>query len=221
VTVLVNPLCAQSTVFNIPSANTLARGSWGFEADFITKPVSYRHDGYQTYGYRVVYGATNHSEVGANFYFTWDGTKSAAEMQLSLKQKVYQNEKHGVAISGGGIAFMPLRSTTARASVMIYSAASKTVAAMNGATFTGGVYHVFRGPTDSGTRTGAIAALVQPIDRRFSFVADWFSGNNRFGYATAGVNYNITKKQYLLTGYSFGNSGRGNNALQAYYGFTF
>ena len=66
-----------------------------------------------------------------------------------------------------------------------------------------------------------MVGVVQPLSGKFSFVADWYSGNNRLGYASAGFNYNITKRQYLLAGYSFGNSGRGNNALAAYYGVTF
>jgi len=218
---LVTTLCAQTAIFNIPSADTLPRGSWGLEADFITKPVSYRDGGYQTYGYRVAYGATNHSELGANFYYTWDGDRSYAETQLSVKQKVYESERYGIAVSGGAVVAIPLRSDTDRTSVMVYAAAQKMVSAMNGATFTGGMYHVFRGSKDFGTRTGAMLAVVQPVHRRFDLVADWFSGHNKLGYATAGVNYNITKNQYLLTGYSFGNSGRGNNALVAYYGFTF
>jgi len=66
-----------------------------------------------------------------------------------------------------------------------------------------------------------MVGVVQPINRKFSFVSDWFSGHNRLGYASAGVNWNITSRQYLLVGYSFGNSGRGNNALAVYYGITF
>ncbi len=60
---------AQTTIFNIPSADTQSRGSWGLEGDFITKPVSYRDGGFQTYGYRVSYGLGNRTEVGTNFLF--------------------------------------------------------------------------------------------------------------------------------------------------------
>ena len=214
-------VAAQSTIFNIPSADTLPRGSWGFEVDFIAKPVSYRDGGYQTYGYRVAYGVGKKTELGSNFYYTWDGSESAAQAEFSVKQKLFDSEKHGVKVSGGAVAFVPLRSKGDRTSIMVYGNVSKTVEQANGMTLTGGVYHVFGGSPDFGTRTGAMAAVVQPINERFSFVADWFSGHNRLGYASAGLNYNITKKQYLLAGYSFGNSGRGNNALAAYYGFTF
>jgi hypothetical protein len=62
---------------------------------------------------------------------------------------------------------------------------------------------------------------VQPFNKRLNGVIDWFSGNNRFGYASAGFTFFVTKRQYLTAGYSFDNSGRGNNALAVYYGIIF
>lgn len=212
----------QSTIFNIPTADTLPRGSWNLEADFITKPVSYRDGGYQTYGYRVAYGLSHKTEIGTNFYYTWDGSASTGQAEFSVKRKVYENERLGITVSGGTVAFVPLKTTNGdRTAVMVYGNASKTIEPLNGLTVTGGVYHIFAGSRDFGTKTGAQVGVVQPINKKFSFVADWFSGKNRLGYSSAGVNYNITKRQYLLTGYSFGNSGRGNNAFAAYYGYTF
>lgn len=212
----------QTTLFNIPTADTLQRGSWGLEGDFITKPVSYRDGGYQTYGYRVAYGLTNKTEIGSNFYLTYDGDKTSAQAEFSLKHNVYRNERLGVTVSGGAVAFVPLRARgTDKTSVMVYGVASKSIEPLNGLTVTGGAYHVFGGSDDFGDKTGAIVGVNQPIAGRLSFVADWFSGKNRLGYASAGLNFNVTKRQYLTTGYSFGNSGRGNNSFAAYYGITF
>lgn len=212
----------QTTLFNIPTADTLQRGSWGLEGDFVTKPVSYRDGGYQTYGYRVAYGLTNKTEIGSNFYLTYDGDKTSAQAEFSLKHNVYRNERLGVTVSGGAVAFVPLRARgTDKTSVMVYGVASKSIEPLNGLTVTGGAYHVFGGSDDFGDKTGAIVGVNQPIAGRLSFVADWFSGKNRLGYASAGLNFNVTKRQYLTTGYSFGNSGRGNNSFAAYYGITF
>jgi hypothetical protein len=213
---------AQTTIFNIPTADTLQQGIWNVEFDCIAKPVRYRDGGYQTFGYRVAYGVTNKTEVGANSYYTWDGTRMTADAEFSIKRKVYQNEKHAVTVAGGAIAFVPLRARNGdRTSVMVYANTGKTISRLRGLTLTGGVYHVFGGPDGFGDRTGGMFGLVQPITGRVSFVADWFTGKNRFGYASAGLNWNITKRQYLLGGWSFGNEGRGNNALAVYYGLTF
>ena len=216
------PTHAQTTIFNIPTSDTLQRGIWNVEFDCVVKPVKYRDGGYQTLGYRVAYGITNSTEVGANSYYTLDGTHTTADIELSIKHKVYQNEKHGVTASGGAVAFVPLRSRNGdKTAVIVYANAGKTISSLNGMTLTGGIYHVFGGPGDLGDRTGGMFGLVQPIKGRFSFVADWFTGKNRFGYASAGLNWNITKRQYLLGGWSFGNEGRGNNAFAVYYGLTF
>src|SRR5688500_17074260 len=100
---------AQTTLFNIPVADTLQKGSWGLEGDFITKPAKYSEGGFQTYGYRVAYGLSNRTELGSNFYYTWDGEESTAQAAFSVKQNVYRNEKLGLTISGGAVAFVPLR----------------------------------------------------------------------------------------------------------------
>lgn len=213
---------AQTTIFNIPTADTLPRKSWNLEGDLVTKPVSYDKGGFQSYGYRVAYGLTHKTEIGSNFYYSWNGRESTGQAEFSYKRKFYQNERYGVSVSGGSVFFAPLRAKNGdRTSVMVYGNARKTISSLRGLTVTSGAYHIFRGNRQFGTRTGTMLGLVQPLNKRVGFVADWFSGSNRLGYASAGLNFNITKRQYLLAGYSFGNSGRGNNALAAYYGYTF
>lgn len=213
---------SQTTIFNISTADTLPRGSWNLEADFVSKPTRYRDGGYQTYGYRVAYGLNHKTEIGSNFYYSWDGHRSTGQAEFSVKRNIYHNEKHGFSLSAGTVVFVPIKNIAGdRTSFMVYGNARKSFNSVRGMTATGGVYSVFRGSRQFGTRTGAMLGLVQPFNKRVSFVADWFSGSNRLGYASAGLNFNITSRQYLLTGYSFGNSGRGNNALAAYYGLTF
>ena len=73
----------------------------------------------------------------------------------------------------------------------------------------------------SGTEGGAIVGYEQPLSKRVNFVADWFSGKNRFGYVTPGFSVVVTKSSALYAGYSIGNFGRKNNALFVYYGITF
>src|SRR3569623_2071980 len=103
---------SQTTIFNIPAADTLERGSVNVEADFLTKPVRYHNGGYQTYGYRLAYGVTNKTEIGSNFYLTWDGHHSVADIEFSLKRRIYQNENLGLSLSAGVAAFVPLRDST-------------------------------------------------------------------------------------------------------------
>ncbi len=213
---------AQMTIFNIPSTDTLEKKGVYVEADFIAKPVSYDRGGFQTYGYRVVYGLGHKTEVGANFYYTRDGGDAVAELQVNAKQTLYQNEKHGIAATAGVIASTPLRDTRgAKRYALLYSNVSKTIEQLKGLRLTGGVYTVIGAGREFGTKTGAIVGIEQPLTKRVSFLADWFSGKNRFGYASAGLNFAVTKKQFILLGYNFGNSGAGNNSLAVFYGYTF
>src|SRR5436853_4307897 len=100
---------AQMTIFNIPSTDILQKKSVYVEADFIAKPTSYANGGYQTYGYRIVYGVTHKLEIGSNFFYTRDGHSSVAEVDFSIKHRLFLNEKHGIAGSVGASVFIPLR----------------------------------------------------------------------------------------------------------------
>jgi hypothetical protein len=63
--------------------------------------------------------------------------------------------------------------------------------------------------------------LEQPLTKRISFVTDWSSGNNDYGYLVVGTGITLSPKSFLYTGYNFGNQGRGNNYLGIFYGYTF
>ncbi|CAN5580039.1 hypothetical protein BH10ACI1_BH10ACI1_30050 [soil metagenome] len=213
---------AQTTIFNIPSTDTLPEGRFYVEADAIVKFAKFEKGGFQTYGYRTVYGVRRNLEVGANFFYTRNGQTSPKEFQPNIKFQAYQNEKYGVALSTGAIAFVPLdKSAGTRTYAMVYTNGSKTIKSINGMRVTGGYYAVVGAERDFGTKRGLILGVEQPIRRKLSFIADWYSGNNRLGYSAAGFNYAVTKNQFLTLGYNFGNFGAGNNAFSAFYGFTF
>jgi hypothetical protein len=213
---------AQMTIFNIPSTDVLPKKSAYIEADLITKPVKFSKGGFQTYGWRVVYGIGARTEVGANVYYTRDSLGSARDLQFSVKTSLYQNEEHGFAWSAGGIVSTPIHDERgAKTYAVLYSNVSKTIESVHGLRVTTGVYHVVGGGKGFGTKTGALIGIEQPITRRFSFLGDWASGKNRFGYAAAGFAFQFTKKQYIAAGYNFGNEGRGNNYLTVFWGYTF
>lgn len=213
---------AQSTIFNVPSTDVLPEKLFFVEADFIAHFDAYRNGGFQTYGYRTVYGVRKKLEVGINFFYTRNGVTSPKELQANLKWKAYENEKYGFAVTTGSQLFVPLnKSAGKRVYTMLYTNASKVVKHTRGLRLTGGVYTILGEKREFGTKTGGIIGIEQPVKGRLSFIADWYSGKNRFGYSALGLNYAITKKQFLMLGYNFGNSGRGNNAFSAFYGLTY
>ncbi|HEY0426431.1 MAG TPA: hypothetical protein VGC76_01370 [Pyrinomonadaceae bacterium] len=214
---------AQSTIFNIPSTDVLPEGRFLFEADFISHFDRYQNGGFQSYGYRTVYGFKRKIEVGANFFYTRGGRGSSPkEFQPNIKWQAFYSEKRGVAVSTGAQVFVPLNKSAGRRTfAMFYANASKTIKKTNGTRLTGGFYKMVGAGRDFGTKKGVILAIEQPLFKRVSFIADWYSGNNRLGYSAAGLNFVLTTRQYLMLGYNFGNFGRGNNAFSAFYGYTF
>ncbi|CAN5865989.1 hypothetical protein BH20ACI4_BH20ACI4_25550 [soil metagenome] len=214
---------AQSTVINTSSTDTLEEGFFYIEADFAAHFDKYRNGGFQSYGSRMVYGFKRKFEAGANFFYTRDGSRPAPkEFQANAKWQPYQNERRKIAFSTGVQLFVPLdKSAGRRPFAVVNGNGSKVFNPTNGTRVTAGFYQTIGAEKDFGTKRGATLAVEQPISRRFSFAADWSSGNNRFGYTAAGLNFNPTPRHLVFAGYNFGNSGRGNNSFITYYGYTF
>lgn len=216
------PASAQSTIFNIPSSDVQAPRKVYFEADFITHFASYQNGGYQTYGPRVVVGLPGNTEVGVNAWYTRSGSPEPVTVEPNFKWQFYNNEKLGVAVSAGVLVSIPVTKRRGnRTTGLVYVVGSKSFQASHEPRFTFGGYQ-FIGKFDGGTdRTGVMAGYEQQITRRFSILADWFSGNNDLGAVTPGIGLVLSPKDSIYAGYSFGNYGRGNNSLGVYYGHTF
>ena len=214
---------AQSNVWNTPSTDVQPQGAVYVEADFISHLASYENGGFQIYGARVVYGARKRLEVSTNAYFTRLGdTPQPVEVQPGVKWQFYQNEDKGLQASAGGMLYVPVaRRAGTDTFGMIYSSVSKKVKAAYGPRMTGGVYALPGRDKGLGTRAGTMVAFEQPLHPKVSFVADWYSGKNRFGYAGGGLVITISKRSVLLAGYNIGNEGRRNNYLSVFYGYTF
>lgn len=213
---------AQSTIFNIPSTDVMGEKRFYIEADFIAHFDKWSKGGFQTYGYRTVYGVRRKLEVGVNFFYTRNGSVSLKELQPNLKYKVLDKEKYGLAVATGVQFFVPLnRSAGNRTFGMFYSNASKTFKRTGQTRLTGGFYKIFGANRNFGTKNGALLGIEQPIFGKLAFTGDWYSGKNRFGYSTAGLSYSFAKRQFFQVGYNFGNTGRGNNTFSAFYGLTY
>ncbi len=214
---------AQSTLFNIPSTDVVSKKKTYVEFDFVSHLEAYKDGGFQTYVPRIVFGVGKHIEIGTNVAFTKALLPDQpVELQPNIKYQFYSNEKTGVSAAAGGILYTPIAH---RAGVdtfgLLYSVVSKKWKGNYGPRLTGGGYGLVARANGNGTKGGAIAGYEQPLARRVSFVMDWLSGKNRFGYVTPGLSFTVSKTSALYAGYSIGNSGRKNNALFIYYGITF
>ncbi len=217
-----NTVDAQTTIFNAPSTDITAEKGLYLEGNFVAHFDKLKKGGFQTYGFKTVYGLRKKIEVGTNFYYTRSGSPSLNEFQANAKWKVYENEKYGFTISTGTQLFVPLRNKSGFNTVsMLYSNASKIMPKTNGLRLTGGYYTMLRAKENFGSKNGAIVAIEQPLVKKLNFIADWYSGKNRFGYTFAGLSLATSKKQTLYAGYNFGNAGRANNSFAFSYGVNY
>jgi hypothetical protein len=213
---------AQSSLFNIPTTDVLRAEDLYLEADFDSHFARYENGGYQSYGVMGVYGLRKNIEVGVNAYFTRDASGVAAELQPNAKWQFYSNEDNGIAAAAGTILYIPLNKRAGTDTFgSVYATVSKQFDGKHGPRFTGGGYTLIGRDSGTGSQQGALLAYEQPIVNRVTFIADWNTGKNRFGYAATGVGITLSKRSYLYTAYYFGNEGRGNNSFGIYYGYTF
>lgn len=213
---------AQSTVFNIPSTDVQSPAKVYLEGDFMIHFASLREGGYQEYGARLVVGLPGNMEVGINGFHTHAESPEPIELQPNFKWQFYSNEKAGLALATGVLISTPVtRRSQLATSVQVYVVGSKSFEGTYGPRVTFGGYRLIGSLDDDIDKSGIILGLEQPLTKRISFVTDWSSGNNDYGYLVVGTGITLSPKSLLYTGYNIGNQGRGNNYLGVFYGYTF
>lgn len=223
---------AQSTIFNIPTTDTVTPKKGYFEFDYLVQtPATEGSDRVQVFAPRIVVGLAPNLEVGANiFNYHLGGDDSLfSYFQPNAKYRFYSNDDSGIAASAGFLYYTPINHRDGTDSYgLVYANFSKKVKSGNyGPRLTVGPYGIV-GAADSyyGTKAGAIVGFEQPLSSRVSFVADWFSGVSGFGYFTPGISIVLPKNGLLNIGYALGNDSysdpaNNNRYFFAYYGITF
>jgi hypothetical protein len=216
------PAAAQSTIFNIPSTDTVAPSKAYFEFDYVMQLPKPDSDQFQVFTPRLVAGVSPQLEVGINVGVTHysDGGGNVTYFQPDAKYKFWADDDKGLAASAGVVFYVPTKSVYDKFG-LIYGNVSKKI--KQGSRFTFGAYGA--PGLDADTKGGVILGAEVPLTPKVSFVADWFSGKNFFGYFTLGISVTLPHSALFNIGYSIGNdSGTPdyrNRALFAYYGITF
>src|SRR6266481_4519274 len=193
---------AQSTIFNIPSTDVVAPKKVYLEFDFLSHFTSHANGGFQIYAPRAVFGIAKGVEAGVNVSVV-DAFAPNQPVYISpnVKWQFYNNEKAGVAVSAGGLLYTPIAHRAGADTYgFIYSVVSKKVKADYGPRLTGGGYALPGLAKGAGTQGGAIVGYEQPLAKRVTFVADWFSSQNAFGYVTPGFSFSLPRNSLLNVG---------------------
>jgi hypothetical protein len=224
----VKPAAAQSTIFNIPTTDTVAPHKGYFEIDYLPQtPGPDGGDSFQIYTPRVIFGLPS-AEAGLNVANTRIGGETFTLFQPNAKYKFYADDAKGLAAAAGLIGYFA--SDDLDSFGQIYGNVSKKV--MSGARITAGLWSSlsYFDAVHDGNTAGVLLGYEQPLAGRVSFVADWFSGKNFWGYLTPGISVALPRSGLLNIGYSIGNNSYNddapgndthNKALFVYYGITF
>ena len=222
------PAMAQSTIFNIPSTDTVEKKKVYFEYDqYVQAPKDSGSDRLSIFLPRGVVGVTKTIEAGANIGVTHVGGLNQVYFQPNMKWKFFSDEKSATAGTVGAILFTPVNNRSGNDTYgLLYANFSKKVGKL-GPRLTVGPYGVVGGKNAFAgvIKAGAIVGFEHGVYKRLSFVSDWFSGKNGFGYWTPGISISLPKNGLFNAGYSIGNDSYNGNSTHnrlvfLYYGIT-
>ena len=212
----------QQTIFNVPTTDVLDRGKVYAELDASLKPT----DGplvpkFSSFVPRIVIGAGSRVEIGLNITGNIQPGSDSTTLVPTIKWKPYQGENNGWALVIGDNVFVPVRNRSYTAGNYFYAEMSKTF--NSGTRITFGGYNFTRNVVATANRTGGQFGFEQPLNKKVSFAADWFTGKHSAGYFTPGVIFKVGPKVTGYAGYSLGNQNlsNGNHFFLLELGYNF
>jgi len=212
----------QQTIFNVPTTDVLDRGKVYAELDVSFKPNnSQAVNRFSSFVPRVVVGAGGHVEAGLNITGNIQPGPDTTTLVPTIKWKPYQGKNNGVAIVVGDNVFIPVRNRAYNAGNYVYAEISKSFKA--GTRLTTGGYDFTRNVVAARNRAGGQFGFEQPVNKKLSIAADWFTGRHSAGYFTPGVVFKVGPKVTGYAGYSIGNqdASRGNLFFLLEVGYNF
>jgi len=217
-----NAAHAQQTIFNVPTTDVLDKGKVYAELDASLKPT----DGsvvpkFSSFVPRVVIGAGSGIEFGLNVTGNIQPGVDSTTLVPTIKWKPYQGKDNGWAIVVGDNLFVPVRNRAYEAGNYVYAEMSKTFKSGTRVTFGG--YDFTRNVVAAANRAGGQFGFEQPLNKKVTFAADWFTGKHGAGYFTPGIVFKAGPKVTGYAGYSIGNSNvsNGNHFFLLEVGYNF
>jgi len=198
-------LHAQQTIFNVPTTDVLDKGKVYVELDASLKPT----DGsvvskFSSFVPRIVVGAGSGVEVGLNITGNIQPGADSTALVPTIKWKPYQGKDNGWAFVVGDNLFVPVRNRSYDAGNYVYAEFSKTF--KGGTRITFGGYDFTRNVVAAANRAGGQFGFEQPLNKKVTFAADWFTGKHGAGYFTPGIVFKVGPRVTGYSGYSIGNT---------------
>ncbi|MDQ5847219.1 MAG: hypothetical protein M3539_18180 [Acidobacteriota bacterium] len=222
--ILIGPIEARSqqTIFSVPTTDVLERGKVYAQLDVSFKPIASETVGrFSSLIPRVVIGVGRNVEVGLNLTGNVQPGLDTTTLVPTAKWRPYQGKGNGLALVVGDNLFIPIRNPGYKIGNYFYVELSKTFESRTRVTIGG--YHFTRHIVAPANRAGGQVGFEQPLDKKLTFGADWFTGKHSAGYFTPGLIFKPASRVTGYAGYSIGNQNlsRGNHFFLLEVGYNF
>jgi hypothetical protein len=214
---------AQQTVFNVPTTDVLDKGKVYFELDVSAKPNdSTAVNRFSSFVPRLVVGAGGRVEVGVNILGNVQPGPDSTTISPTMKWKVYDGGDNGWAIVLGDNLYFPVRNKSYNAGTYAYAMTQKTFKSKTRLGF-GSYFFSKNVVAANANRAGGQCTIEQPLNKKITLAADWFTGKHGAGYFTPGVIFKVGPKITGYASYSIGNqnAARGNHFFLLEFGYNF
>jgi len=213
---------AQQTIFNVPTTDVLDKGKVYGELDVSFKPTDSDAVGkFSAFVPRLVVGAGSNVEIGLNVTGNIQPGADSTTLVPIIKWRPYQGQSNGLAIVAGDHLFIPVRNRAYHAGNYVYAEVSKSF--KGGTRLTAGGYDFTRNVVAPANRAGGQFGFEQPLNKKITFAADWYTGKHSAGYFTPGLVFKAGPKVTGYAGYSIGNqnAANGNHFFLLEVGYNF
>ena len=214
---------AQQTVFNVPTTDVLDKGKVYFELDVSAKPNdSAAVNKFSAFVPRLVIGAGHRIEAGVNILGNVQPGPDSTTISPTIKWKAYDGKEGGWAVVLGDNVFIPVRNRAYDVGTYSYAMTQKTFKQSTRIGF-GGYFFSKNVVAPNANRAGGQFTIEQPLNKKVTLAADWFTGKQGAGYFTPGVVFKVGSKVTGYASYSIGNqnASRGNHYFLLEFGYNF
>ena len=214
---------AQQTVFNVPTTDVLDKGRFYFELDVSAKPNdSPTVNKFSSFVPRLVVGVGHRIEMGLNVTGNIQPGPDSTTLVPTIKWKFYDGGDNGWAVVAGNNLFIPVRNKAYNAGIYAYTMAQKSFNGKARVGFGGYLFSKNVVATNA-NRAGGQFTIEQPLNKKVTLAADWFTGRHSTGYFTPGVIFKVGSRITGYAGYSIGNqnASSGNHFVLLEFGYNF
>jgi len=214
---------AQQTVFNVQTTDVLDKGKVYLELDVSFKPNnSTVVNKFSSFVPRLVVGAGHRVETGVNILGNIQPGPDSTIISPTVKWKVYDGKDNGWAIVLGDNVFIPVHNRAYDIGTYTYVMSQKTFNKNTRIGF-GGYFFSKDVVAPNATRAGGQFTFEQPLNKKVTVAADWFTGKHSAGYFTPGVVFKVGSKITGYASYTIGNQNatHGNHFFLLEFGYNF